>query len=173
MYCIRCITSIHWYLVPLQVSDVLVSFGKKSILTRGFHSINDPDWEHNWKEILSNRPSAHSSSVLSSYAENRLVSFLVHTYDFSFVLDEGITLGAYAVNIQHSTDRKEGAILQILLQRYDTRRAIKRIWELPAVSVVIEYHWRHWARSFLVGSFGFFMAWLLSYVSFLVVYIVL
>ena len=76
------------------------------------------------------------------------------------------------MNIKRVTDRKEGATLQILLQRYDTRRASKKIWEIPVVSAIIEYHWRHWARSFLVGSFGFFMAWLVSYVTFLIVYIV-
>ena len=138
------------------------------MLTRGFDSVYDSEWESKWKDLLRSKRSRSSIALTSRLLGDHFTFLIV----FPGGSNEVVSLAAYAINVEDITNRRKGAILQVLLQKCAAGRASKRIWELPVVSAIISYHWQHWAQSFLLVSFGFFMAWIVSYVSFLICYIV-
>ena len=84
-----------------------------------------------------------------------------------------VSLGAYVVNIKNVAARNRGALLQLLLMKHYSGATSKKIWEFPAVRAVINYHWEHWAKRFLIASAILFLGWLISFVIYLAIYIVL
>jgi len=133
-------------------SDVLNAFGGNAMLTRGCMTAEDPEWRANWS--------------------NRLQELVQHKKASTSVgWTEKVKLGAYVVNIRQIADRNQGAILQLLLQKYSSGTASKQIWEFPAIAAMINYHWEHWARPFLLLSFGLFLIWMLCFIAYLILYI--
>lgn len=145
---------------------MLKAFGKNAMLTRGCCHLEDPRWEENWTEHIQKR--AHKLSSISGDPVTPLAGVLCLAVGW----EEKVSLGAYAVNIRNVAARDRGALLQLLLQKDSSGATSKKIWEFPAVRAVINYHWEHWARHFLLVMSLLFLCWLVSFTAYLVLYIV-
>lgn len=133
-------------------AEVLKVFGQDGMLTRGHDELKDPNWEQNWRDELNKRISARPKFVSVGWQEM-------------------VSLSAYAVNIKNVAASDQGAFLQLLLQKYSSGATSKRIWEFPAVRAVINYHWEHYARRFLILTALIYISWVGCFSGYLILYI--
>lgn len=86
-------------------------------------------------------------------------------------LSESVTLAVYAVDIKNAAAPLEKGVLTPLLKNVDEGPNSVDIWDIPAVRAIVEYKWHSWARKYLLIEFALYMAWLISFLGFLVFYI--
>ena len=87
--------------------------------------------------------------------------------------EEMVKLTAYVVCMRDIANPKEGDLLSLLLQKSSSGAASSLIWEFPAVRAVVDYHWSHWARRFLLAVFCIFLIWTVAFGLYICLYIVL
>jgi len=86
-------------------------------------------------------------------------------------LSEPSTLAVYAVKIANAAAPLDEGVLTPLLKYVDEGPNSVDIWDIPAVLAIVEYKWVFWARRYLLIEFALYMAWLISFSAFLILYI--
>jgi len=86
-------------------------------------------------------------------------------------LSEPATLAVYAVDITNAAAPLDEGVLTPLLKNVVEGSNSVDVWDIPAVRAIVEYKWEFWARRYLLIEFVLYMAWLVSFLAFLVLYI--
>eukprot|EP00210_Caulerpa_lentillifera_P005045 g4818.t1 len=133
-------------------AEIKTAFGHDDMVTRGSRTVLDMNFNESWEPILNKQPGLLSRNEYHRWSEPAI-------------------LAIYAVDIENAAAPLEHGILTPLLRKVDDGPNSVDIWDLPAVRAVIEYKWESWAKKYLLIEFALYMAWLISFVGFLMLYI--
>eukprot|EP00887_Chlorella_sp_A99_P000504 scaffold17.g504.t1 len=83
---------------------------------------------------------------------------------------QNVVVEAFVVNVQGASRPDKEGLLQPLLRRWQAGGVSLAVFGLPAVQAVVDYKWERMGRKLMLGELAFFLAWLLSFSAFTVIF---
>lgn len=123
-------------------------------MSRGTDKMEDTNYKETWTGIIEKEAKRNNKQIDSGWKHM-------------------VTICIYAICIKDIAHIQNKGLLHPLMLKAHASNLLKEIFNLPVVQALVDFKWRYMARIFVVIEFFIYLFWVLTYIFFVILFIVI